>query len=349
MKLLLLIFLIPGFAAAQMIPNSGGYNFNPTAEQTRTLTVNASFVSSGPHTNFPALINFTANNLKSIGNGGIITDAEGDDIRFYASDGTTLLNWEVQTYNAASGNIIAWVRIPSLSTTSTVVMKYGNATITTFQGGTGATTWSSYARVWHMENALTAAGQTSPDATGTGALTTQGSAWASGQTAAAKVGNGFQLNKTNNNYLNFSNIVMGTNNTMEGWINITAADATSFWWGRLSASNTYNWFSAKFREYDGGSDNIVQSGTTSINTWYHYTVTRAGTALNVYVNGASQGSSALGEAFTWNQLGRQDLNSSATIYFDETRQSTAAVSAGWALTNYNTQQNFSTFWTYSAL
>lgn len=74
----------------------------------------------------------------------------GADILFTAADGTTKLSREIEAFNGGTGELWAWVKIPSLSvTTDTVIyLYYGNAA----GAETNSTsTWEShYKGVWHI-------------------------------------------------------------------------------------------------------------------------------------------------------------------------------------------------------
>ena len=66
-------------------------------------------------TNFPMLFPVTDPNLKSASNGGGVAQTNGNDILFTAGDGLTKLNHEIESYNPTTGQLVAWVQIPSLS------------------------------------------------------------------------------------------------------------------------------------------------------------------------------------------------------------------------------------------
>src|SRR4029077_23347 len=81
----------------------------------RQMTINHTKVPS-TQSNFTVLVNVTDPALKTVANGGHVANANGYDIGFYAdSGGTTKLKWEVEKYNGTTGNLIAWVKIPSVS------------------------------------------------------------------------------------------------------------------------------------------------------------------------------------------------------------------------------------------
>src|SRR3972149_700500 len=112
----------------------------------KTITIDATKVSSGPHTNFPVLIN-----LASDASLAANAQADGDDILFTSSDGTTKLSHEIEKYGSSTGELVAWVKVPSLSSSSNtpLYMYYGNDAAASQQDATGV--WSSgYEAVYHL-------------------------------------------------------------------------------------------------------------------------------------------------------------------------------------------------------
>ncbi len=82
----------------------------------KNITIHASQVT-GTQTNFPVLINIT-------GDTDLATDAQnnGDDIVFTNVSGNEKLDHEIEYFNGTTGDLIAWVRIPTLSgSTDTVI------------------------------------------------------------------------------------------------------------------------------------------------------------------------------------------------------------------------------------
>src|SRR5581483_1813978 len=91
----------------------------PTATPTATPTPSSHCVRSlsVDHTkvpatlvNFPVLVSVSDPALKTVANGGHVQNANGYDIGFYAdAGGVNKLKWEVERYNGATGQLIAWV------------------------------------------------------------------------------------------------------------------------------------------------------------------------------------------------------------------------------------------------
>ena len=75
----------------------------------------------------------------------------GNDILFTDSSGTSKLNHEIESYVSSTGQLIAWVQVPSVSpTTNTVIyMYYGNSSAGNQQSPTAV--WdSNYVAVNHF-------------------------------------------------------------------------------------------------------------------------------------------------------------------------------------------------------
>ena len=84
-------------------------------------------------TNFPMLFS-----VPNDANLAALAQSSGNDILFTASDGVTKLNHEIESYNSATGKLIAWVQVPTLSPTADTVIYvyYGNASASNQQNPT---------------------------------------------------------------------------------------------------------------------------------------------------------------------------------------------------------------------
>ncbi|MFX0052156.1 MAG: DUF2341 domain-containing protein, partial [Candidatus Hermodarchaeota archaeon] len=114
----------------------------------KTITINSSKVSEDL-TNFPFLIDLTDSDLKS---GRVQSDA--DDIIFIDQTGAKL-DYEIELFqqNSSHGQLIAWIRVPSLSSISdtNITMYYGNNAVGTQENPDGV--WIDYVGVWHLSEA----------------------------------------------------------------------------------------------------------------------------------------------------------------------------------------------------
>src|SRR5207237_9106810 len=141
----------------------------PTTACERSMTIDHTKVPS-TQSNFTVLISVTDPALKTVANGGHVANANGYDIGFYADFvGTIKLKWEVEKYDGTTGNLIAWVKIPSVSSSSNTVfyLIYGDSSINTNQSDPPNTWDSNFKGVWHMADS--AANTTIKESTVTGA------------------------------------------------------------------------------------------------------------------------------------------------------------------------------------
>lgn len=88
---------------------------------------------------------------------------DGSDIRFTAADGVTALAHEVEAFDASTGSLTAWVRIPSLGTGSPtqIMLFYGAADAPAHADPRGA--WAGEQAVWQLAADPTAASPTLDD------------------------------------------------------------------------------------------------------------------------------------------------------------------------------------------
>ena len=82
----------------------------------REVTIDQTMVSgSSDLNNFAVLVTLTDANLRSTGNGGNVGQTDGGDFVFTSADGTTQLDHQIESYDATTGTLIAWVEVPTLS------------------------------------------------------------------------------------------------------------------------------------------------------------------------------------------------------------------------------------------
>jgi len=121
----------------------------------RAITITAGGTSGGAATTttngYAILATTTLSTLAATTSGGNVEFLDGRDIIFTDDDDTTLLDFEIESYDNTTGEIVAWIEVESISSTTaqTFNMYYGNATTTDKSDAEGV--WNStYAGVWHM-------------------------------------------------------------------------------------------------------------------------------------------------------------------------------------------------------
>ena len=317
----------------------------------------SSQVVSGPHTNFPVLIDLTDNHLKQIGGGGVVNDAQGDDVAPYSdATCTTLLPFELVAYDGTGGRWRAWVNVSSLSSSSNVYLCAGNSSQTTSLQNVSGTWNSGYGAVYHLGDESTCGTAEST----TNALTLTNTGTVSGATGKiyGACGSDFSITKHLTRASNAA-IVSSGSWTISAWVNPNSCGAYS--------QVIFKGQNAK-RNYEldiGNSDckiraNMTQSGvektataTTAISTstWSHIAGRYNGSNVQAFVNGTADGTtSTTGSPDTDTSLLKIGVFENSGNYsvpfpglIDEVRISTVARSDGWITTEYNTGTP-STFW-----
>ena len=125
------------------------------------LSLNTATGVDSDLTDFPSLISFTDTDLIQT------NESLGRDFVFTQSDGLTVLSHEIEKFDNTTGEVIAWVRIPTLSASSTTEMYiyYKGDTI----GFDSADVWNDdYVLVWHLNQTSTGTAGEFRDATSNG-------------------------------------------------------------------------------------------------------------------------------------------------------------------------------------
>lgn len=312
----------------------------------RTITIDHTKVPNTDQTDFPILISGTYSYLATILNGGKVTDSNGYDIGFYSDPAlTTKLSWEREKYDPTTGEIIYWVKIPSLSSSAntTIYMGYGNSSITTDQSDPTNVWDSSFKGVWHL-----------PDGTTLGALDSTSNSLngtISGATATTgQIDGGANFVSSSNQYIDTGNNTLGaTNVTIDLWAysdNFTQN-------GILVNKGTVNTQWLMFFEGSylnlrgGGSTNSLTTSNPSNSNWHHVVGTITGTTGTIYVDGTQVATGtvdAVTDTSNTIQMGRFNSGYYFDGKLDEIRISNAVRSADWISTEYNNQSSPSTFY-----
>jgi hypothetical protein len=329
---------------------------NAAFSRYRAITIDHTKVANTDQSNFPFLFSGTFSYLATVANGGEVTNASGYDISFYAdAAGATPLRWEMESYDPASGTINAWILVPTLSHTAntTIYLFYGNAGITSFQGGALGSVWdANFQAVWHLPNGgvLTANDST---ANGNNAAIVGASA------AAGRIGGGAEFSSASDSITapNSASLNITGAWTLSCWVYPTVSNAYQ---GLISRGGT-SWDYAMYLIPSGTdylylvSDNFgmainLMSHPWSVNAWNHIvvTVSQSGTAT-VYVNG--QQAAVVPSAFSPSAVPLPQSDVATTTLgrnfigtLDECRVSSSARSGDWIKTEFNNQNSPSTFY-----
>ena len=373
MKKVLLLFVCMWLYIGAFAQNAATCGFT----HKKIITIQGAQITGGPHTNFPVLIDHTdATNLTTAA--GKVTSPNGFDIAF-ADDSGNLLAFELEQYNGTTGQVTAWVNIPTLTngTDVTIHMLYGKNTITTDQSSTG--TWNTnFQAVMHLGEAGNGTTDEFKDATangfdGTGGgLPGAGVAAGTPAQAAGRIGFGQDFNDAGTqDHIRLQTVPddTWTGVTVSAWIFAhDNGDDRIFGksWGIGMSDNT--WLLRKNIPANQQIGSRMQTNTNSsgdfdpfsynINTWYLATLTwdAATNTQAVYVNGVLSGAQTLNgttvfpSAVTDNPTigNTTTLNRGFDGIIDEARVSDVARSADWIATTFTSQNTpEGTFYTIS--
>jgi len=135
-----------GTAAVVQLESGGGADwYNANWLYRKKITIDHTKVDTDL-TNFPVLVSLSSDS-------DLASDVQddGDDILFADSSGSKL-DHEIEKFDDSTGELVAWVRIPSLSSTTDteIYLYYGNVSATNQQNATGV--WdSNFKMVQHLQ------------------------------------------------------------------------------------------------------------------------------------------------------------------------------------------------------
>jgi hypothetical protein len=313
----------------------------------RRLTLDGAQIP-GALTDFPVLVRITDAQLKST------AATDGSDIYFTAADQVTLLDFEIESYESSTGELVAWVRMASLSASTDAVLFLGYDDGKSTRSD-AAGVWSGYVHVWHLSQDPVGGSGAIKDATGRAHGTAVGGMTSSARVAAV-AGRGLSFDGADDE-VSFVNDVAGSGpSTLSGWVK-QAADSgdlgssiISFGDGTTSDARfvlvraDQNQIKCGFY----GNDKITTT-VLPLDVWKHMAWVWTGSQSTVYVDGAAifgptghTGATTTGNA---GSIGGSTFvyDYSMTGQLDEVRVATDVRSAAWIATEYNNQRPSSTF------
>jgi glycosyltransferase involved in cell wall biosynthesis/transposase len=321
--------------------------------------------------NFPLLVSMTDPDLKTTGNGGHVTNSNGYDIVFTDSTETTKLDHEIEKYNASSGEIEMWVRIPSLSmvTDTTIYMYFGDSSITTSQENKTGVWDSNYKAVYHAgesSGATTLADSTSDAYTATKTSSTQPAAATGKIDGAQSYASGDKAQTSSS----VANVNFGANQdfTVGTWVKTSQASVNGAYpgivekedwnqgtrqgWNMILHNSDTNahW---KFEVWTGGSDyETFASSDIADGNWHHLVAVRSGATMTLYQDGSPVTVNAVSAGSVQQSIGLAIGNGNVSPLvgtIDETEISNTARNQVWIAAEYNNQSSPSTFYSVSSL
>lgn len=329
-------------------PPSTWYATGGTWNYRKAITIDYTKVSNTDQSDFPVLVSLiTDSNLVSGAQG------DGDDILFTSADKTTKLFHEIEKYNSTTGELIAWVKIPTLSSTvdTVIYMYYGNASATDQADSTNV--WdANYSAVWHLPNGTTLGALDSTSNANNGTIT--------GPTATAgKIDGAANYDGATSRFISTPRINMPTGNsdyTTSVWVYLNPSSIKRKIFSYGAAAN-YQFYglgitSSDYVEIGHWANDWTSTVLIPENTWTHITNVYTGSNRtdSIYINGtfvqSHVGLANNNLVATNSYIGRYftSAESSWIGKIDDLRFSKTTRSVDWIKTEYNNQLTPSTFY-----
>lgn len=330
----------------------------------KSITLRASQIDTpgnGSLTDFPVLVSITD---PQIGAGAALQT--GQDIVFTAGDATTMLASEIESFSPQSNQLVAWVKVPSLSATAdtTLYVYYGNPSA---PARTPAAVWTAnYLAVWHLHQ--------DPGQVGTGNIQDATSGNHSGTAAQmisndsvpARIGRGLQFNGTNA-FVDFGTMDFGNNFTISMWVSFGGGTSVKALMSNSGPGpdvdgvrifvNTFNTQNRRItvETGNGNAGDIAETGDNAmpIDTLTHVAavVNRTAGTAQIFVNGMSVATdTSIRNDFRTSsdfELARMEADNGINFpgILDEVRVAGTLRPPEWIRTSFNNQSQPGTFHT----
>lgn len=343
--LVILLVLVTGMGSS-VIAQPAGYLFY------KPISISGTEVQ-GTHTDFPVLISLTDSDLSSFARN------DGFDIVFTTSTtSTTILDHQLETFNSGTGELVVWVKVPSLPDAGTTIyMFYGNSSAAIDPSTTN--TWSNqFQTVYHLGTTFDDATANNNDGTNSGTTL-----------ATGKIGNARNFDG-NANYIAINDSYASTTEaevTVSAWIKtiqggdqiIASFDRNEYWRleinGNGGGTGQVGWDLLT----SGGQIDFGSSATVNNDAWRLITGVYDNGSVEIYIDGALNTSTTSGATFGSGntRFGFVGVGSEASAFdgnqgpsnnfngdIDEFRISNVARSSDWITTEFNNQDDPSSFY-----
>ncbi|MBI3239297.1 MAG: DUF2341 domain-containing protein, partial [Flavobacteriia bacterium] len=255
--------------------------------------------------------------LRTVSNGGYVSNSSGYDIVFTATNCSVPLAHEVEKYDPTTGEFVCWVKVPSVSYSlnTTIQMYYGNPTVSV-SSSTPSQVWNSnYEAVYHMNNDPTT---TSPQIKNSVTAATSGSCLGSmtaTNSVSGLIGSCILFDETDD-AIEIPDFNYTQSFSISFWFNLSEVNGTDFQYlyshGALSSTNSANCYFGEatttvvgdrkmlktvfLDDQDVNNFNSLNTTTTLVNgNWHHYCLNtgNGGGGAFVYIDGALTASSSI--------------------------------------------------------
>jgi hypothetical protein len=338
--------------------SSGSTGIGSGFSYQKTITIDHTKVGAAL-TDFPVLISTISVTFSTITPSGHSANSSGFDIVFTTmSDCSFLLSWDTETYNASTGKLVAWVKVPSLSSTvdNVLYVCYGKSSITTYQGGPSSNTWTNnYEGVYHLGDTGLTVESSSHTLTATNNSVT---------TTTGKIGTGGSLNGSSA-YLTAGAITdfnLTVSGSVSGWFNMgSGASGRNAIFGKDNFGtdrNGYFFFANQsvlklcyeLADASGFQQACETTALATTQAWHYGVLTWDSSNVKMYIDGSNDYSAAETKVPVSNVyvLSLGSRGDAAADFFngtlDEMHLSRVARASGWISTEYNNQNSPDSFY-----
>jgi hypothetical protein len=287
--------------------------------------------------------------------------SNGNDILFTSSNGVTKLSHEIEKYTSSNGELVAWVKVPSLSSSvdTDLYMYYGNPTCGSQQDKTNV--WdTNFKGVWHLKEDPSGTAPQMKDTTSNGNNGTSYGTMTTSDQVAGKINGSLDFDGSNDEIQcgNAASLRITTALTIEAWTKTSSTGAIRGIVNKQVDTSPYNGYQLrkysdnKFRFAIGNPSSYYaasDSAYTDSNWHYIVGVRRSGTNY-LYVDGVQQAqtfSQSITDSGNNFDIGRAYVTYTGYWWsgqIDEVRVSNTGRNASWIATCYNNQNSPSTFY-----
>ncbi len=343
--------------------NLPGYDYK------KIITIQESEIpGSNALVDFPVLLQFTDADLATTSNGGYVVHSSGYDIRAALADGT-LLDQELEHYDPSTGEIVLWVRYPSLSATtdSEIHLYFGNSSVSS--DPSSSNTWSSeYNGVYHFDG-------NTDDATGVYDASRNGTSTANN----ALIGKGEDFDG-NNDFLTINEDAIPSDGgwTISMWVRFNSGGADRQYMFDMRIGNGNDEFSLRYddddeeirwrymdEDWNRSRSEIEEDAELDDGQWYHMVAIGEwrGRTQELYIDGQRIGNDNSRASASPSRprpfiIGADQSNGSSSNIqvrnefdgiMDEVRILNTQLSAAWIETEYNNQSDPGSFFSVGSL
>lgn len=301
--------------------------------------------------------------LRYTGSGGGVGKTNGGDILFTSDDGTTKLKHEIEKYVSTTGELVAWVKVPTLkyNTDTDLYMYYGYASASDQEDPTNV--WdSNYEGVWHLEEDPSGSSPQMLDSTTNNHDGTSNGSMTSSDQVLGMIDGSLDFDGSND-YLDIGSAQSWPTSgiTLQGWVKAETAHSgfpisleLTSGSGKGATLQVLSGQTFRFGLGNGSSWTELETNKTyDVGVFYHFVATWDGTTKKIFIDGVQDGN-------TQNMSGSISYNTGTSFIgigwltgglfngiLDEIRVSKIARSSDWIVTEFNNQSDPPSFYTIS--